>query len=186
MNPSVNKPVILAAGTPQILLPWDNAEVFQSNLEAYAGGRLASWTVWLAPSTMRAADAAKKVGMGEAEFRSINNIPPRMLIRAGSALLVPRSTHSVQNVTSTVADNGQVSLAPEIVLRKTLVRVGKGATVANIAQKYKVSITNVAQWNNVRTNASFKAKQQIVLFLPQTQTRNHARPAAPRKRSKKG
>jgi hypothetical protein len=25
LNPSMNRPVILAAGTPQILLPWDNA-----------------------------------------------------------------------------------------------------------------------------------------------------------------
>ncbi|MFZ3126982.1 MAG: transglycosylase SLT domain-containing protein, partial [Rhodoferax sp.] len=37
LNPSINRPVIMAAGTPQILLPWDNAEIFQSNLEAYSG-----------------------------------------------------------------------------------------------------------------------------------------------------
>ena len=176
LNPSVNKPVIMAAGTPQILLPWDNAEIFQSNLEAYAGGRLASWTVWIAPSTMRAADAAKKVGMREADLRSINNIPMHMLIRQGSALLVPRSQHSQQDVTSKVADNGQVTLAPEIVLRRTLVRAGKGATVANIAQKYKVTPANVALWNKVHINASFKLHQQIVLFLPQTKARKPAPP----------
>ena len=33
LNPSFHKPVILAAGTPQILLPWDNAKVFQRNLK---------------------------------------------------------------------------------------------------------------------------------------------------------
>ncbi len=169
LNPSVNKPVIMAAGTPQILLPWDNAKVFESNLDAYSGGRLASWTVWVAPSTMRAADAAKKVGMSEAEFRSINNIPPRMLIRPGSALLVPRAAHTEQDVTSHVADTGQVSLSPEIILAKMLVHAGKGATVANIAQKYRVSAANVAQWNNVSASASFKTKQMVVLFLPQSQ-----------------
>ena len=166
LNPSVNKPVIMAAGTPQILLPWDNAKVFQTNLDAYSGGRLASWTVWVAPTTMRAADAAKKVGMAEAEFRSINNIPPRMMIRPGSALLVPRGNHSEQDVTSHVADTGQVSLSPEIVLKKTLVRAGKGATVANMALKYKVSAANLAQWNNVGVSASFKNKQSVILFLP--------------------
>ncbi len=31
----MHRPVILAAGTPQILLPWDNAKVFQRNFEAY-------------------------------------------------------------------------------------------------------------------------------------------------------
>ena len=183
LNPSINKPVIMAAGTPQILLPWDNAEIFQSNLEAYAGGRLASWTVWIAPSTMRAADAAKKVGMSEIEFRNINNIPARMLIRQGSALLVPRSAHTGQDVAGKVADNGQVSLAPEIVLRRTVIRLPKAASVANVAQKYRVTVANVALWNKVHPNSSFRAKQQVVLYLPQQALK--ARPApAVRKKSR--
>jgi membrane-bound lytic murein transglycosylase D len=176
LNPSVNKPVILAAGTPQVLLPWDNAEVFQGNLEAYSGGRLASWTVWVAPTTMRPAEAAKRVGMSEAELRSVNAIPPRMVIRAGSSLLVPRTAHMSQDVSSKVADNGQMALAPEIVLRRTVVKAGKGETVNSIARKYHSSPGQVAQWNKVAANASFKAGQQVVLFLPVTQKR--AAPAA--------
>ena len=166
LNPSVNRPVIMAAGTPQILLPWDNAEVFQSNLEGYGSGRLASWTVWIAPTTLRPADAAKRVGMSETELRAINNIPPRMLVKAGSTLLVPRSVHVVHDVTGQVADTGQVSLAPEVVLRRTTVRAGKGESVASIARKYKVSSDTVAQWNKVSTSASFKVGQQVVVFLP--------------------
>jgi membrane-bound lytic murein transglycosylase D len=125
---------------------------------------------------MRAADAAKKVGMGEAAFRSINNIPPRMMIRAGSALLVPRINGSEHDVTSRVADTGQISLSPEIVLYKAIVRAGKGATVANIAQKYKVTTASVAQWNGVSTSAGFKNKQAVILFLPQSQARKAAAP----------
>ena len=87
LNPQMNRPVILAAGTPQILLPWDNATVFQRNLEGYTSGRYASWTAWTAPATMSVTEAARRVGMNEAEFRAINSIPPRMLIRAGSTVL---------------------------------------------------------------------------------------------------
>ena len=71
-------------------------------------------------------------------------------------------------------DTGQVSLSPEIVLTKTIVRAGKGATVANIAQKYKVTAANVAQWNAVSTTASFKNKQPVILFLPRSQARKSA------------
>jgi len=176
LNPSVNKPVILAAGTPQILLPWDNAKVFQTNLDAYSGGRLASWTVWVAPTAMRAADAAKKAGMGEADFRAINNIPPRMMIRPGSALLVPRAAHTGQDVTSQVADSGQVSLSPEIVLKKVVVRAGRNASVAAIATRYKVTVANVAQWNHVSTTAAFKSTQSVILFLPQGQANQAVAP----------
>jgi membrane-bound lytic murein transglycosylase D len=180
LNPSANKPVILASGMPQILLPWDNAAVFQTNLEGYTGGRLASWTVWVAPTTMRAADAAKKVGMSEAEFRSVNNIPARMVIRPGSTLLVPRSARIEQDVAVHLADNGQVSLAPEVVLRRTTFKAASGDTVTSVARKYKTTPANVAQWNNVSLNAAFKPKQTVFVFLPVS----NAKKAAPTKNQK--
>ena len=166
LNPSVSRPVILAAGTPQILLPWDNAAVFQSNLEAYSGGRMASWTVWLAPTTMKPADAAKRVGMSEDELRSVNNIPARVVIKAGSSLLVPRSTRVEVDVALNVADNGQLSLAPDAILKRTVLKAGKNDSVSSLARRYRVSPASVADWNKVSASAAFKAGQQIVLFLP--------------------
>jgi membrane-bound lytic murein transglycosylase D len=164
LNPSLNRPVILAAGTPQILMPWDNAEIFQSNLETY-NGRLASWTAWVVPTTMRPAEVAKKVGMSEADLRSMNNIPPRMVVRAGSTLLVPRS-HQMPDVSIKVADNSQLSVAPEVVLKRVTVKAAKGDTVASIARKHKVQASMVAEWNKVSATASFKAGQAVVLMLP--------------------
>ncbi|MDO9165076.1 MAG: LysM peptidoglycan-binding domain-containing protein, partial [Rhodoferax sp.] len=166
LNPSASRPVILAAGTPQILLPWDNATVFERNLAAYGGGRLASWTVWLAPTTMKPADAAKRVGMTEAELRSVNNVPPRVVIKAGSSLLVPRSKHLETDVGAHAADNGQLSLAPEVLLKRTVLKAGKKDSVASLAKRYRVSPASVAEWNKVSASAAFKAGQQIVLFLP--------------------
>ncbi|NBX21272.1 MAG: LysM domain-containing protein, partial [Betaproteobacteria bacterium] len=117
------------------------------------------------PTTMRPAEAAKKVGMSEADLRSMNNIPPRVVVRAGSTLLVPRSNH-MPDVTEKVADNGQLSLAPEVVLKRSTVRAGRGETVASIARKYKTTAANVAEWNKVSTSAGFKPGQTVVLFLP--------------------
>ena len=118
LNPAAHRPVLLAAGTSSILLPWESAEVFQRNYEASTIGRMASWTAWIAPSTMKPADAAKRVGMSEADFRSINNIPPRMLIKAGSALLVPRTSNMPDDVSARVADNGHLDLSPEAVAKR--------------------------------------------------------------------
>lgn len=164
LNPSLNRPVILAAGTPQILLPWDNAEVFQTNLERYSG-RLASWTAWVVPTTMRPAEAAKKVGMSEADLRSMNNIPPKVVVRAGSTLLIPRSSH-MSDVTEKVADNSQLTVAPDLVLKRRTVKAGRGDTVSSIARKYKTTAANVAEWNKVNPSAGFKPGQAITLFLP--------------------
>ncbi|WP_431096684.1 transglycosylase SLT domain-containing protein [Polaromonas aquatica] len=166
LNPSAHRPVILAAGTPQILLPWDNATVFQRNFEAYTQGQYASWTAWTAPSTMNPAEAARRTGMSEADLRGVNNIPPRMLIKAGSTLLVPRSAKIETDVTSHIADTAQVSFSPEVVTRRTTVKARKGESVATIAKRYGLSASSVAEWNNVSTSSAFKLGHQVVVYLP--------------------
>ena len=165
LNPSVNKPLIMAAGTPQILLPWDNADVFEKNLQEFKGPRLASWTVWIAPSTVRIAEAAKQVGMTESQLREINNIPANMLIKTGSALLVPRTGNSQKNVSEAVADRGQVTLTPEMISVRKSIRAGKADTVASLAKRFNVSPANLAQWNKVPVTAKFKPSQALVIFV---------------------
>jgi membrane-bound lytic murein transglycosylase D len=166
LNPAANRPVILAAGIPQILLPWDNANVFQRNFEAYTLGQYASWTTWTVPSTMTPAEASRRSGMPESDLRSVNSIPPRMLIKAGSTLLVPRSAKVENDVTSQVAENGHMSLAPESVTRRTTVKARKGETVATLAKRYRVSALDVADWNRVTAHTAFNLGQDVVLYLP--------------------
>ena len=110
LNPSLSRPVILAAGTPQVLMPWGNAEMFSANLNNYSG-QLASWTAWVAPSALKPQDAAKRVGMSEAALREVNGIALKSgFIKAGSTLLIPRSVHKQEDVTAHVADNGQLTM----------------------------------------------------------------------------
>ena len=166
LNPQLKQPVILAAGTPQILLPWDNAAVFKRNMESYSDGKYATWTAWSAPTTMNVAEAARRVGMSEADLRSVNSIPPRMLIKAGSVLIVPRGKGVEQDVASHVADNAQLSLAPEIVTRRLVVKAGRRDTVATIARRYRLAPAQVAEWNNTHAGASFRTGQAVVLHVP--------------------
>ncbi len=166
LNPSLKQPVILAAGTPQILLPWDNATVFKRNFEGYTAGQYASWTAWTAPATMTVAEAARRVGMGESEFRGLNGIPPRMMIRAGSVVLVPRGAKVIDDVSSRVADFAQLSLSPEVSIRRSTVKAGKHDTVASLAARYKLRAADVAHWNDVALSARFKPGQKVVVELP--------------------
>ncbi|WP_431276700.1 transglycosylase SLT domain-containing protein [Variovorax ureilyticus] len=166
LNPSAHKPVLLAAGTPEILLPWDNAAVFKRNFEAYSQGQYASWTAWTVPSTMTVADAAQRSGMSEADLRAINSVPPRMLIKAGSTLIVPRTSRVQEDVDAVVADTGHLSFQPEIVTRRTIIKAGKRDSVASIAQRYRLSPASVAEWNDVKTNHAFPKGYEVVVYLP--------------------
>jgi membrane-bound lytic murein transglycosylase D len=99
LNPQLNKPVILAAGTPQVLLPYDNANQFVRSLPlvqtaagqldrlggaAHAeGGR--SGQGWPAPARPSCA--------------RLNSIPASHAgAQGGSTLLVPRTAPKHDNV----------------------------------------------------------------------------------------
>jgi membrane-bound lytic murein transglycosylase D len=167
LNPQLNRPVILAAGTPQILLPYDNANFFINALKKHKGA-LATWTAWTVPSTMKAADAARQAGMSDEGFRTINHIPPKMLVKAGSTVLVPRSAGRQTDVPGQVAENGSMLLAHESPpLRKITVVVGKkGDSVAAIAKRYGVSSAQVAQWNKVKPTGTLAAGTKVLLEVP--------------------
>ena len=165
LNPQMNKPVILAAGTPQVLLPYDNANRFVRALPQHRGA-LASWTAWVAPKTLRPADAARQVGMSEAQLREVNRIPARMLVKAGSTLLVPRAEQRQADVPVAIADNAMMALAPDLPpLRKVSLKAGRKDSVASVAKRYKVSAVQVAQWNSVNPAFNFKPGQTIVVFV---------------------
>ena len=170
LNPQMNKPVILAAGTPQVLLPYDNANQFVRALQLHKGA-LATWTAWVAPRTLKPAEAAAQVGMTEADLRAVNNIPPRMLVKAGSTLLVPRSGQRMEDVDEGVADNATLALAPDVPpLRRVSFTAGrKGESVAALARRYGLSATQVAAWNRTSARGSFRPGQAIVLLLPHQQ-----------------
>ncbi len=166
LNPAMNRPVILAAGTPHILLPWDNATVFETNMQSQPERRLSSWTAWQAPRTMGAEEVAQQVGMSAEQLRSVNGIPARMLVKAGSTLLVPRQGKLNNDVTEHLADNGHLLLAPEVVLRKIMIKARSGDTLARLASRHGVSAANVADWNSIRPNAALTKGQSLAIYMP--------------------
>jgi membrane-bound lytic murein transglycosylase D len=172
LNPSLNKPVILAAGTPQVLLPYDNAHRFILALPEHKGP-LASWTAWVVPKTMKPADAAKRCacGMNESALRELNRIPPRMLVKGGSTLLVPRNGHGHSDVSERIADHATIVLAPDRPpLRRTAVKARKGDTLNALARRHRVSLANLAEWNGLSTTTKLRAGQQLVVYRAPTRS----------------
>lgn len=183
LNPSIKQPIVMAAGTPQILLPWDNANLFEERVKSH-NGPLASWTTWTVPDTLTVAQAATRAGMSESDLRLANNIPPRMLVRAGSSLLVHRSGQRNQDVPVNVADNGHLSLQAETILRRSSVRARKGDTLASLASRYGVTMASLASWNHISTTSRLKAGQRIQLLLPKKTRSATAAPAPAAKTAK--
>jgi membrane-bound lytic murein transglycosylase D len=186
LNPQINKPVVVASGTPQLLLPYDNANAFVKALPLHKGP-LSSWTAWTVPKTMKVADAAHAVGMEEDELREVNAIPPRMLVQSGSVLLVSRGKHSDNDVSVRMADTAMIAFSPESpALKRVSLKVGKGGdSVAALAKRYSVTPAQVAQWNKVAVNGKLAAGSTVVVYVPNTKGASTRTAAAPTKSSKR-
>ena len=186
LNPSMSRPVILAAGTPEILLPWDNADRFQRRLEEHAQKPLASWTAWPVPKTMKVSEASKLVNMPENELRAINQIPKGMQVKQGSTLLVSRQGALDADVTEHLADNAQIAFAPEIVLRRIMVKVQKGDTLATLASRHDVTPTSIAAWNKLKMPVALKPGQSIAILVPTTASSRGSKQTTKKATNKQG
>jgi membrane-bound lytic murein transglycosylase D len=165
LNPSFRKPVILGAAQPQILLPFDSAEVFQRRLKGY-DKPLSSWTTYTSASRERPEDVARKLGVDAAVIRSVNNIAPRMRLKAGSTLLVPRSDDIDQDISASVASNAVLALEPDLPdTRKVMVRARKHDTLAAVASRSGVSVAQIKSWNRLRRD-TLTSGQLLVLHVP--------------------
>jgi membrane-bound lytic murein transglycosylase D len=97
-----------------------------------------------------------------------------MLVKAGSTLLVPRQGKLDNDVTEHLADNGQLLLAPELVLRKITVKAHQGDTLMRLASRHGVSATNVADWNRLKPNATLSNGQILSIYVPAKASRKSA------------
>lgn len=181
LNPAHNRPVVLAAATPQILLPWENAAIFQTNLATF-DGPLASWTTWTVPKTMTVTQAADQLNLSENTLRSVNQIPPRMRIVAGSSLLVPRTERHTNDVPEHVATQGRLDLQAEIRMRRITVLARQGETLERLAKRHRADPKVAALMNKLPASAKLKKKQRVALLVPVKTTTAKAKPKTQKKK----
>jgi membrane-bound lytic murein transglycosylase D len=164
LNPSFNRPVILGAANPQILLPFDNAERFQYNLNTYRGG-LSSWTAVTVDSRERVEALAARLNVDVDTLREINRIPKGMRLKAGSTVMIPRTERHDQDISASLVDTAMLVVEPDVPdAKRVVVKAGRKDTVATVARRYGVSTRQVQSWNKL-SGSKLVAGQSLVLML---------------------
>lgn len=165
LNPGFRQPVILGASNPQILLPFENASVFEHNLKAYDGS-LSTWTTYKVTQRATPAALAKKIGVDSDTLMAVNRIPAGMRLKPGSTLLVPKDDGDDEDISADVAENAVLAMEPDVPdTRKMLIRVRRGQSIAAVARRYGVTVAQVKAWNHTRRD-TVKAGQRLVLHVP--------------------
>lgn len=184
LNPSFNKPVILGASNPQILLPFDNAERFQLNLNTYRGG-LSSWTAVTVDGRERIETLAARLNVDADTLREVNRIPKGMRLKPGSTVMIPRSDRYSEDISAKIAETATLAMEPDVPEpRRIVVRAGKRDTVVTVARRYRVTPRQVQAWNDL-SGSKLVAGQSLVLMVPAGRARGMAvRDAEPSGRDK--
>jgi membrane-bound lytic murein transglycosylase D len=163
LNPSHNRPVIRAERRQPILLPTDKAPVFQANLEAH-DKPLTTWQSYTIGKEDRIERIAQRFGIALSQLKEVNSIPARLRSLVGLTILVPAhgeqaggdvadagfATHMIAPVAATAAAAAHAA--------KHVVRAGE--TLASIAQRYRVSVAQLAARNGIR-NGKILAGQSL-------------------------
>jgi membrane-bound lytic murein transglycosylase D len=176
LNPQFNRPVITGNDQTKILLPQENADKFKINLAGW-GRSLSSWTTHTITTAREKIEAlAAKFSTTPDVLREANHIPPKMRLRAGSTILVPKSeeSHNVADIAPALVDSATLSMEPDVAdFRRVSYRVGKRDSIASVAQRYKVSVAQLREWNGLRQD-KLSAGQSLQIQVPNRLARARA------------
>ncbi len=176
LNPQFNHPVITGNADTQILLPQSNAEKFKTNLAKW-GRTLSSWTAHkVTAARERIETIAAKFNTTPEIIREVNNIPPRMSLKAGSTILVPKSDlASEMDIAPELVDTAIMAFVPDAPSGRSIyVKVGARDTLFSVARRNKVTVTQLKQWNNLRSDKVIKGQKLQVNVPYRTAAGNNA------------
>jgi membrane-bound lytic murein transglycosylase D len=111
LNPQFKRPVITGDDRTKILLPQKNAEKFHLNLAQW-GQALSTWTTHKITGAKESITSlASKFGTTPEVIRQANNIPMQTRLKAGSTILVPKTSASVgSDIAENIVDSAVMAL----------------------------------------------------------------------------
>lgn len=167
LNPQFNRPIITGSNNTAILLPIENAHLFEDNMSQWTGP-LASWTTYRVNRTEKIETLANRLGFQDRLLREVNLINPKMYIKAGSTILIPKSINAKEeNIPEQVAELGQLTIEKRSQnLKKIKLKIKKNDSITSISKQYKVSSSDIKEWNKLQSD-KLKLGQSIQLFIEQ-------------------
>ena len=152
LNPSFNRPVIVASHNHSMLMPTDKLDQFIENLVAYrtSGKPLSSWTTYRVQPEDTVAAIARKAHMTEAALREANQIPAGRRNKPGSLVLVTKSS-GLGNAEDISSDTIDASFALAQDYRRVTYRVRRGDNMRSVARRLGVSPATIMKSNGLRS-----------------------------------
>ena len=142
LNAHHKRPLIPKESQPTtILLPQHKVEIYNKNLMAH-NESLSNWVLYKPKRKESIMRVAKKFDINLSTFKRINNLNGRVTFRKNSTVLIPKSSELKSKYTlKGTGDFNYTSVGTH--------HVSKGDTLGGIARKYRVSIEDLKEFNEL-------------------------------------
>ena len=114
---------------------------------------------------------ARANGMSVAQLRKLNQLPENALIKPGQQLKTQATAKqsSAKPATATKTTDVFASNNPHLSIKKIQYTVRSGDSLARIASKFSVSVSELSKWNRWDKNRVLKPGQKLTVFVDQAQ-----------------
>jgi len=142
LNAHHKRPLIPKESQPTtILLPQHKVEMYNKNLMAH-NESLSNWVLYKPKRKESIMKVAKKFDINLSTFKRINSLNGRVTFRKNSTVLIPNSSELKSKYTlKGTGDFNYTSVGTH--------HVSKGDTIGGIARKYRVSIEDLKEFNEL-------------------------------------
>ncbi|MGA0909418.1 MAG: LysM peptidoglycan-binding domain-containing protein, partial [Burkholderiaceae bacterium] len=153
LNPHLHRPVITVSQTSRIILPVENIQTYNDNLNKWlaTGLPLVTWR----PYTLKKGDTldklAKAAGISPMELAKANGLKsPKTGLLPGSSILAPVAVQSHDpGIETTLARFSGAKTIERVHLPAKIYRVRKSDTLTKIARRFGVSTAQIRKLNKL-------------------------------------
>lgn len=145
-------------GPHTIWLPADNRQIFETNFANMAATPV-TWDRYVIKSGDTLSSIARAHNTQISVLQQVNNMSGSRII-AGQNLLIPRAYREGESVQ---APNSLLAASNSLPVPTTAYQVRSGDTLWAIATRYRLSVTELAAWNDIQADGTLRVGQSLRL-----------------------
>ena len=175
-NPAFNRWATDPEGPHHLLLPKDKAEVFTANLANYPKRERIKWKRHKVRNGEVLGTIAEKYNTTVKLLKKVNKLNKNN-IRVGKTIVIPVARKSLDRYQ--LSSNERLKKLQKVKRsgNRIEIRVAKGDTFWDIAQKYRVTSSSIAKWNGMSPRDTLRPGQKLVIWTKKKQDVSAINPA---------
>lgn len=171
LNPGFNRWATDPEGPHRLLIPVQSSDLFRKNIAQLPAEERVNWTRYKIRSGDTMSTIASRFNTTMAVIRNANKMQNNRL-RAGKYLLIPTAKNQSSDYVLSQSQrfNRKQNQLAQSNRKKQTYLVKSGDSIWKISQQYKVSVRQLASWNQMAPGDPLRAGQTLVIWKTDNST----------------